>query len=121
MKKILLIEDEKILRDMYVQKISESGMKVVWADNSKEGLEIAKKEAPDLVILDILLPGKSGLYFLENLKKDSLTSQLKVVVFSNYDDLDAKKKALALGAKAYLIKTQFTPKEMLKKIKEYLD
>jgi two-component system alkaline phosphatase synthesis response regulator PhoP len=120
MKKILLIEDEKILAEMYQDKFTQAGFKVFLALNSKEGLALAKKEKPDLVILDILLPKENGITFLTWLRKEPEISSTPVVAFSNYDDPETKRQAIKLGAKEYLIKTSYTPRQIVKKIKEYL-
>ena len=119
-KKILIIEDEKILAEMYRDKFTQAGLKVYLAFDSKEGLALAKKEKPDLIILDILLPKENGIVFLTWLRKDSEISSIPVVAFSNYDDPETKRQAAKLGAKDYLIKTSYTPQEIVEKIKEYL-
>ena len=121
MKKILIIEDEKILSEMYREKFVRAGFKVSIAFDAEEGLELAKKVKPDLIILDILLPRANGVSFLEKLRKIPGVSSTIVLAFSNYDDSEMKKKALKLGAKDYLLKTNFTPEEVVKKVKEYLD
>jgi len=119
-KKILLVEDEKILAKMYRDKFTEAGFEVSVTFEAKEGLEMAKKEKPDLIVLDILLPKENGITFLTWLRKTPEISSLAVVAFSNYDDPETKKTALRLGVKDYLIKTNYTPKEIVKKIKNYL-
>lgn len=119
MKKLLIIEDEKILSEMYQDIFSEAGYDVSLAFTSEEGIEIAKKEKPDLILLDILLPKENGIAFLQKLKKDPQLSTITVVAFSNYDDPKTKKEAVDLGIKAYLLKANFTPKEILEKVKEY--
>ncbi|MDI6591426.1 MAG: response regulator [Patescibacteria group bacterium] len=121
MKKILLIEDEKILAEMYRDKFSQAGFQVFLAFESKQGLALAKKEKPDLIILDILLPRENGITFLTWLRKDPEISSIPVVAFSNYDDPKTRKEAEKLGVLDYLIKTNYTPKEIVKKIKEYLN
>jgi len=120
MKKLLIIEDEKILAEMYQDIFSEAGYDVFLAFTSEEGIEIAKKEKPDLILLDILLPKENGIAFLQKLKKDPRLSIISVIAFSNYDDPKTKKEAVDLGVKAYLLKANFTPKEILEKVKEYL-
>ena len=120
MKKVLLIEDEKILAEMYRDKLTEAGFEVIWTMEAKDGLELARKEKPDLVLLDILLPRENGVFFLNQLRKDPQISSIPVVVFSNYDDPETKKKSVKLGAEEYLIKTDYTPREIVEKIKEYL-
>ncbi len=119
-KKILLIEDEKVLSEMYVDKLTEVGFKVISTIEAKEGLELTKKERPDLIILDLLLPQENGIVFLTWLKKESEISSIPVVIFSNFDEPETRKKAFKLGAKAYLIKTNYTPREMVEIIRDYL-
>lgn len=119
-KKILLIEDEKILSEMYEEKLTEIGFKVISVMEAKEGLELAKKEKPHLVILDILLPRENGIIFLTWLREESEISSIPVVILSNYDDPETRRKALQLGVKDYLIKTNYTPKEIVEKITNYL-
>ena len=121
MKKILIIEDEKILRDMYTEKFSRAGFKVVCASNSQEGLKLVKEEKPDLVLLDVLLPKENGIFFLKELRKDPQLGKCKVVAFSNYDDSQTRKEAEKLGVKDYLIKTNYTPKEIVERVERYLE
>ncbi len=120
MKKILIVEDEKILNDMYAEKLSREGFKITSANTSEKGLRLAKKEKPDLILLDILLPKKNGLFLLEKLRNNPETENIKVVVFSNYDSPEAREKAKKLGIDNYLIKTNYTPKEMVDEVKKYL-
>jgi len=119
-KKILIVEDEKILAEIYRDKFTEAGFEVLVTFEAEEGLKLAKKEKPDLIVLDILLPRENGVYFLTELKNDLEISSIPVVVFSNFDDPEIKRTALRLGVKDYLIKTNYTPKEIVAKIKNYL-
>lgn len=119
-KKVLIIEDEKILAEMYKEKIEKEGFEVFLAFDSKEGLELAKKKKPDLILLDILLPGENGVSLLKKIKKDPEIFQIPILAFSNYDDQFTKKETLGLGAKDYLIKANYTPKEIVERIKNYL-
>jgi len=118
--KILVVEDEKILSEMYEDKFSQSGFLAVVANSAEEGLELLKKEKPDLILLDILLPQENGIQFLDKMKDIPELSKIPVIVFSNYDDPETKKKAFDLGARDYLIKTNFTPTEIVEKIKDFL-
>ena len=120
MKKILIIEDEKILAEMYKEKLEIEGFKVFVAVDVKEGIELAKKERPDLILLDILLPTENGLSFLKKQKENKEISEIPIIAFSNYDDGKVKKETLELGAKEYLLKTNYTPTEIVEKIKKYL-
>lgn len=119
-KKVLIIEDEKILGEMYRDKFIEAGFEVVLAETAEEGIEAIREEKPNLILLDILLPRTNGIGFLEWLKKEKNFSSIPVVAFSNFDDLQTKKEAAELGVKDYLIKTNYTPQEIIDKIKSYL-
>jgi len=119
MYKILIIEDEKLLSDMYEDKFSQSGFLTVMANSAEQGFELLKKEKPDLVLLDILLPQENGIQFLKRIKDIPELSKVPVIIFSNYDDPETKKKAFNLGARDYLIKTNFTPTEIVGKIQNF--
>ncbi len=119
-KKILIIEDEKLLGEMYKDKLSRAGFKVIWAFEVKDALKLVKKEKPDLILLDILLPRENGIFFLQQLRKWPKIASVLVVAFSNYDNPETKEQAFKLGVKDYLIKTDYTPKEIVEKIKTYL-
>lgn len=119
-KKILLIEDEYILAEMYKDKFIEAGFSVDVAMDSEEGLELARKDKPDLIVLDILLPKENGITFLKWMKDNKEISSIPVIVFSNYDDPETKKVASDFGVKDYLIKADYTPKKIVEKVKSYL-
>jgi DNA-binding response OmpR family regulator len=120
-KKVLLIEDEETLIEIYKIKLEEEKIDFLVAKTAEEGLEIAKREKPDLILLDILLPTSSGIDFLENLRKDPEISNLEVVALSNFEEPETKKKAFLLGIKDYLVKADFTPSELIEKVKKYLN
>ena len=120
-KKVLIVEDEQILMEMYKDKLEDSGFDVICASEAETGLEIAKKEKPDLVLLDILLPKANGVYFLTQLRKDPEIKSTPVLIFSNYDDPDTKLKSTKLGIEEYLIKANYTPGEIIDKITTYLE
>jgi len=119
MDKLLLIEDEAPMGEMYQDGFSKAGFDVIWALSAEQGLKKLNQSPPDLILLDLLLPGKNGLYFLEKLRQmpDKEISQIPVVILSNYDDPETKKKAFKLGIESHLLKTDFTPKELVAEIK----
>jgi len=119
-KKILILEDEKVLAEMYKDKLVQEGFEVVLAFESKEGLNLTKKEKPDLILLDILLPRENGVFFLEQLREDPEIGSTPVLVFSNYDDPETKKRIRELKAKDYLLKTDYTPQRIVEEIKKHL-
>lgn len=118
--KLLIIEDEPLLREMYFQAFTEQGLEIVSAETAEEGLFMIEQEKPDLVLLDILLPNDNGLEMLEQIRRDPNTAKTKVLVFSNFDDKTARQKAEQLGVLDYLIKTDFTPQEIIDKVMAYL-
>ena len=120
MAKILIVEDEKMLREMYKEKFRKEGFEVVVAPDAEEALIETKVERPDLVILDILLPKGNGVSYLEKLKMLNPDSRMKIIAFSNYDDAKTKEDAKKFGADEYLIKANYTPGQIVKKVRKYL-
>ncbi|MCK4781452.1 response regulator transcription factor [Candidatus Parcubacteria bacterium] len=121
--KILLIEDEKMLSEMYMDKFSQAGFEAILSSEAKKGLRLFKgKKKFDLIVLDILLPLENGIYFLEKLRnhKNPAISSIPVIIFSNLDDPEIERKARKLGIEDYLIKTNYTPNQIVKEIKKYL-
>lgn len=120
MAKILLVEDDELLSKMYIQKLKREGFEVLSAYDGDQGLSLMKDTHPDLVLLDIMMPKLNGMQFLSQVKKDHGTSSIPVVVLTNLAGTQNAQKALLLGAKCYLVKSDFTPDEIVKKIKEIL-
>ena len=120
MPKILIIEDEKMLAEMYQDKFESSGYKTDLVFSSEEAFDYLKEKKPDLILLDILLPQANGVSFMKKIKELKTAENIPIVVFSNYDDPKAKKEAFLLGAKDYLIKTKYTPSALLEEIKKYI-
>jgi DNA-binding response OmpR family regulator len=118
---ILIVEDEKILSEMYRDKFERSGFSVYSAFDVEEALKSVTKIKPSLILLDILLPRENGIVFLRKAKLNSKISSIPIIAFSNFDDPQTRKEAYSLGAKDYLIKTDYTPKEIVDKINILLD
>ncbi|MDD5146254.1 MAG: response regulator [Candidatus Pacebacteria bacterium] len=117
---ILLVEDDPFLIDIYKQKFENTGFNIKIAKNGEQALEALGSERPDLILLDIVLPGAGGWEILERIKSDPALSALKVVILSNLGQKEEVEKGLKLGAVKYLIKSQFKPSEVVDKIKEIL-
>ena len=120
-KNILLVEDERILAQMYKDKFEEAGYPTDVIFSAEEAFDFLKNNKPDLILLDILLPKQNGVALLEALKEMPGISEIPVVALSNYDDPETKKKAFKMGVREYLLKTQYTPQELLSRIKKYLE
>ncbi len=121
MKKLLIVEDEPVLMEMYLAKLNKQELNIFSANSAEQGFAIAKKEKPDLILLDILLPMRNGIDLLEKIRKDNDIKDTKVLVFSNYDEPATKKKAMEFGAIDYLIKTNYTPNQITAIIQNILN
>lgn len=119
--KILIIEDDSFLLRMYSTKLELEGFKILGALDGEKGLRMAKKELPDLILLDLILPKKDGVAVLAELKKDPETRQIPVIVLTNIGQKDKIDRCFELGAVDYLIKAHFIPSEVISKIKRTLE
>ena len=121
MAKILIIEDDKFLRELIIQKLGREGYDVMEAPEGEAGLSKMKEERPDLVLLDLILPGIDGFEVLSRMKKDPALASIPVIILSNLGQRDDVQKGIDLGAEDYLIKAHFTPGEIVEKIKTTLE
>ncbi|MDD2807584.1 MAG: response regulator [Patescibacteria group bacterium] len=120
-KKILIVEDEPFLLEMYGLKLSQVGFDTVKAANGEEGLSLAQLENPDLILLDILMPKVDGYGMLKALKASVKTKKIPVIIFSNLSQKEEIEKGLKLGASDFIIKTSVTPSELESKVKDFLN
>ncbi|MFA5149006.1 MAG: response regulator [Candidatus Omnitrophota bacterium] len=118
-KKILIIDDEMDLAKIAKERLEAAGYAVAWASNGYEGLKMAAKEGPDLILLDILMPKKDGFETLSALKSDILTWGIPVIMLSVKAESDTLLKAQELGAADYFIKTGDW-KDLIKYIERYI-
>ena len=120
-KKILIVEDDEFLRSLNAKKLESEGYAVSVSPDGTSAIELIPEEMPDLVFLDLLLPGgKDGFDVLTAIKADEKTKNIPVVVFSNLGQAEDIKKAKDLGAIDFLIKANFTLDDVVTKIKEIL-
>ncbi|HLC63792.1 MAG TPA: response regulator [Patescibacteria group bacterium] len=120
-KKILIVEDDSFLLQMYSTKLSLEGFKIVAAADGEKALRAVKKDRPDLILLDLMLPKKDGFEVLAELKKDPETKDIPVVVLTNLGQKADVDRCSKLGAVDYLIKAHFVPSEVIAKIKRILE
>ena len=118
--KILMVEDEEIIIDLLQRKLIQEGYDVTVARDGEEGLKKMKEEKPNLVLLDIIMPKKNGLEVLEAMQKNKDLKKIPVIVISNSGQPVELDKARELGAKDWLIKTEFDPQEVIKKVKKQI-
>ena len=119
-KKILLIEDEELIINLLQKKITEQGYDLKIARNGEQGLELMKEIAPDLVLLDIIMPKKGGFEVLEEKQEDDSIKDIPVIIVSNSGQPVELDRAKELGVKDWLIKTNFNPDEIIDKIKKQI-
>lgn len=119
-KKVLIIEDDSSIIQMYSLKFQEAGYAVVQATTGVEGLEVAKKEKPDVILLDVIIPQYDGFVVTEKLQADPATKNIPIILLTNLAQEGDKDRGIKLGAKDYLIKAEFTPTEVLAKVQAFL-
>lgn len=121
MPKILIIEDDKFLRELIVRKLStEKEFETVNAMDGESGLKVFKESKPDVVLLDLILPGIDGFEVLTKMKQDPALSPVPVIILSNLGQKDDVERGMKLGAADYMVKAHFTPNEIVEKVKQVL-
>jgi DNA-binding response OmpR family regulator len=116
MKKIIIVEDEEILRNLLQKKLSAEGYSVETAENGEEGLIKIRENRPDLILLDIVMPKMGGFEMLEEMQKDESIVGIPVIVVSNSGQPVEIDRAQKLGAGDWLVKTEFDPQEVIDKV-----
>ena len=115
-KKILIIEDEDILRNLLEEKLKQKGYDVSVAKDGQEGLSVMPKIMPDLILLDIIMPKVNGFEVMEKMQKSPNLKEIPVIIVSNSGQPVEIDRAKKLGVKDWLIKTQFDPQEVIQKV-----
>ena len=115
-KKILLVEDEEIMIDLLQRKLTKEGYEVSVARDGEEGLKIMREVKPALILLDIVMPKMGGFEVMEQMAKEPELKKIPVIVISNSGQPVELDKAQKLGAKDWLIKTEFDPQEVINKV-----
>ncbi|MFA7169535.1 MAG: response regulator [Candidatus Paceibacterota bacterium] len=119
--KILIIEDDSYISDMYKIKLESEGFIVNVANDGQKGVEQLNKEKPDLILLDVVMPKMDGFSVLQNIKEDPEVQDIPVIMLTNLGQKDSVEKGLKLGAADYIIKAHFTPLEVVEKVREFLN
>ena len=116
MKKILLVEDEEIMIGLLQRKLTQEGYEISVARDGEEGLKTMKEIKPDLILLDIIMPKMGGFEVMEEMNKNKELKKIPVIVISNSGQPVELDRAQKLGAKDWLIKTEFDPQEVIDKV-----
>lgn len=119
-KSIIIVEDDKFLRELIAQKLAKEGYEILTAIDGEEGITQIREKKPDLVLLDLILPGIDGFEVLSRMKADPNLSKIPVVILSNLGQREEVERGIKLGAIDYMIKAHFTPREIIDKVNTVL-
>lgn len=120
-KKILVVEDEKYIMDMYKEIMEETGFNVRTASNGENGLVQIAEFKPDLIMLDLMLPGIDGMEVLRQVRRSPETyGSPIIIVLTNLSNEVMIKDAFAEKADGYLMKTELTPEQVVNEVREFL-
>jgi CheY-like chemotaxis protein len=115
-KTILLVEDDVFVSDIYQTKISSEGYEVILAENGLEAIKKLEKSIPDLILLDIIMPYMDGMETLRKIKSEEKWKKIPIILLTNLSDKEKIEEALGVGADDFLIKSHFTPSEVISKV-----
>ncbi|KPJ85503.1 hypothetical protein AMJ57_02890 [Parcubacteria bacterium SG8_24] len=118
--RVLIVDDDAFLASIYATKLELEQFEVLRARDGEEGLEMAQREVPDLVLLDVLMPKLDGFEVLKRIKADERLKDIPVIMLTNLGQKEDIEQALNEGATDYLIKAHFVPAEAVEKIKKVL-
>jgi DNA-binding response OmpR family regulator len=121
MAKVLIVEDDLSISNLYKAKLSKSGFTVYTAYNGKEGLEETTKHHPDIILLDVMMPIMDGFEMLKKLRGTKGFEETPVIILSNYGETDQMTEGFLDGATDYLIKVEHTPEDVVQIVKDTLD
>lgn len=118
-KKVLVVDDEKFVRDLIRIKLGHIGISIIEADNGLMALEMAQQQKPDLILLDVMMPKMNGFEACEKLKSNPKTAPIPIIMLTARGEKENREKGLAAGATAYLFKP-FSPQKLAEKVAEIL-
>lgn len=115
MTKVLLVEDDRFIGEMYVRSLKKAGYNVDWVVDGNDGLVTARNKPYDVILLDVMLPERRGTEILEALRggKEDLIPNTKVIILTNFEQDEESRQAMEQKADAYLIKADITPRKLL--------
>lgn len=116
--KVLLIDDEMPIITMYQEKLAKEGFKILTANDGATGIQIAKAEKPDVILLDIIMPKINGLDVLKELKNEPTTKDIPVYLLTNIQEETGEDRGRSLGAAGYMFKAETEPGKLVKMLNE---
>lgn len=119
-KKVLVIDDEKVLMELLVSKMQQAGFAALGARDGQEGLDMALKEKPDLILLDIVMPKMDGITMIKKLREDKWGKSAPVIVLSNLNTAESVERSMAAGVFDYLVKVDYSLDDLVEIAKKKL-
>ena len=120
-KRVLLVEDDPFIRDIYNVKFSQEGFEVYLAENGTEALKKMEQFVPDVILLDIVMPYMDGMETLKNIRNREEWKKIPVIMLTNISEKEKIEESEGYGVSDYLIKSHFTPSEVVQKVKALLN
>ena len=117
MASILIVEDDKFVRDLYQHEFEKGGYDIKVAEDGEIALKAVKESKFDCILLDVMIPKVDGLEVLRRIKEDSATKNIPVIILSNLGQDEIIRQALQIGAKAYIVKSLYTPSQVVNEIR----
>ena len=118
--KILIVDDDPFILDMYVIKFKEQGFQIDTATDGKMALEKIQTNNPDIVLLDVVMPKMDGFDVIKKIQENKIPRTFKILFLTNFGQKEDVERGMQLGADGYIIKAHFTPSEVVAKVKEVL-
>jgi PleD family two-component response regulator len=117
---IVVVDDDAFITTMYQETLTKAGFTVVLASNAEEALQAVVHEKPDIMLLDLVMPGYDGFEILKAMKANEATKQVPVVILSNLTQDDVEEQARSLGAIDYIVKVNLPPRELITRLNRVL-
>ena len=121
MTKIAIIEDDPVIRQMYLMKFEAAGFTVETAENGQEGVALVKKLLPDIILLDISMPVMNGDEALAAIRGESWGKDIPVMILTNLGEEEAPKDLRNYGIHSYIVKAELTPSQVVGRVKDALN
>lgn len=121
MTRIIIVEDDPMISEIYQKKFLEAGFEVLAANSGEQVLSSAKKEKIDLILLDLIMPKINGFDVIKSIRGGQYDSNIKIVVFSNLSQKEDRDKAMKLGADGFIVKSDFTPSALVEEVKRQMN
>ena len=121
MTKIAIIEDDPVIRQMYLMKFEAAGFTVETAENGKDGVALVEKFTPDIILLDVSMPIMSGDEALAAIRAQSCGKDIPVMILTNLGEEEAPKELKTLSISSYIVKAELTPSQVVARVKEVLE